>query len=141
MIFSTGGTSWRLHIVTVKAEATVITSPKTSELISASSCLNPCVQCSQISHPTLAIPNQHLSQEEVPSTPRSLQKLPLPVFALFSCSLVPLSKHCSRSRLHTPRQGALLPPAPFSLYLVLSFFTNKISMESADFDLQRPCCS
>lgn len=49
------------------------------------------------------------------------KKLPLQVFALFSFSLVPLSKHCSRSHLHMPWQGALLLHAPFSLYLVLSF--------------------
>lgn len=122
-----GGLSWRLHIVTtVKARGCSDNlSPKTSELISAgavSICNMMYHKCSPASQLILAVPNQHLSQQRKFPPPQEVyKKLPLQVFALFSFSLVPLSKHCSKSHFHWPRQGAPWLQAPFLLYLVLYF--------------------
>lgn len=82
-----------------------------------------CVRCSQMSHllilaiPILICPNRGNSPH-----PRSLQKLPLQVFALFSFSLVPLSKHCSKSHFHMALAGSTTAPCSILTVLGIVFF-------------------
>lgn len=67
--------------------------------------------------PVLICPNRGNSPH-----PRSLQKLPLQVFALFSFSLVPLSKHCSKSHFHMALAGSTTAPCSILTVLGIVFF-------------------
>lgn len=65
-----------LHIVTVKAEATVVASLLKPAILV-------CVGCSQVSHLLiLAISNQYLSHERFPPPHEVYRKLPLPSVCL-----------------------------------------------------------
>lgn len=67
-------------------------------------------------------------REEIPPPHEVYRKLPLQVFALLSFSLVPLSKHCSRSHFHMALARSSAAPCSILAVPGIVFFINKIFM-------------
>lgn len=69
--------------------------------------------------------HSHLKQyypDEIPLPQEVYRKLPLQVFALFSFSLVPLSKHCSKCHFHMALAGSTAAPCSILTVLGIVFF-------------------
>ncbi|KAG3257405.1 hypothetical protein H1C71_027197, partial [Ictidomys tridecemlineatus] len=90
--------------------------------------VQPNVTPPDLSHLSPICPNRGNSPH-----PRSLQKLPLQVFALFSFSLVPLSKHCSKSHFHMALAGSTTAPCSIHTVLGIVFFIIRFLCKAQDF--------